>query len=117
MRNIVLDPRVGLLFLIPGSATTLRINGQAMISCNPDLLKSFAVEEKAPRSVIVITIATVYFQCARAILRAGLWNPERHINSSELPTPGEILAEMSGNTVGGAGYDAEWSGRAEKTMW
>lgn len=117
LRNIVSDPRVGLLFLIPGSGTTVRINGQARVSCDPDLLNSFAVEEKAPRSVIVITIDSIYFQCARAILRAGLWNPKRHVNGSDLPTPGQILSEMSGNTVGGADYDAEWSGRAEKTMW
>lgn len=117
LRNIVRDPRVALLFLIPGSGTTLRINGQARLSNDPELLQSFAVAGKSPRSVIVITIGSVYFQCARAVLRAGLWDPERHADPSDLPTPGQILAEMSDNAVGGADYDAEWSDRAAKTMW
>ncbi len=117
LRNIVRDPRIGLLFLIPGSGTTLRINGQARLSNDPELLQSFAVSEKAPRSVIIITIGSIYFQCARAVLRAGLWNPERHVNPTDLPTPGQILAEMSDNAVGGADYDDEWNSRAEKTMW
>lgn len=117
LRNIVRDPRVALLFLIPGSGTTLRVNGQARLSNDPELLQSFAVAGKAPRSVMVITIGSIYFQCARAVLRAGLWDPERHSDPSDLPTPGQILAEMSDNAVGGADYDAEWSDRAAKTMW
>lgn len=117
LRNIVRDPRVGLLFLIPGSGTTLRINGQARLSNDPELLQSFAIGGKAPRCVIVITIGSIYFQCARAILRADLWNPDRYVKSPDLPTPGQILAEMSDNAVCGSGYDAEWSNRAEKTMW
>lgn len=117
LRNIVRDPRVALLFLIPGSGTTLRINGRAALSVDPDLLASFAVEGKAPRSVIVVAIDTVYFQCARAIHRADLWNPERHVAPGALPSVGEILAAISDGRVGGAAYDAEWPERARKTMW
>ena len=117
LRNIVRDPRVGLLFLIPGVGNTLRVNGQAHLSVDPDLLDSFAVEDKAPRSVTVITVDTVYFQCARALVRSELWNPERHVDPRSLPSAGEILAALSDNRVGGTTYDREWPGRAAKTMW
>jgi len=117
LRNIVRDPRVGLLFLVPGVGNTLRVNGRAHLSVDPDLLESFAVEDKAPRSVTVITVDTVYFQCARALVRSELWNPERHVDPRSLPSAGEILAALSDNRVGGATYDREWPGRAAKTMW
>ncbi|HEY4165229.1 MAG TPA: pyridoxamine 5'-phosphate oxidase family protein [Reyranella sp.] len=117
LRNIVRDPRVGLLFLIPGVGNTLRVNGRAHLSVDPELLDSFAVEDKAPRSVTVVTVDTVYFQCARALVRSELWNPERHVDSRSLPSAGEILAALSDNRVGGATYDREWPGRAAKTMW
>src|SRR5690606_3070178 len=77
LKNIVRDGRVGLLFLVPGSGTTLRVNGRARLSADPALCASFAVDGQAPRTVAVIAIAAVYFQCARAIHRSGLWNPER----------------------------------------
>jgi PPOX class probable FMN-dependent enzyme len=117
LRNIVRDPRVGLLFLIPGAGNTLRVNGRAHLSVDPDLLESFAVEDKAPRSVTVIAVDTVYFQCARALVRSELWNPERHVDPRSLPSAGEILAALSDNRVGGVTYDREWPGRAAKTMW
>lgn len=117
LSNIVRDPRVGLLFLIPGSGTTLRVNGRAQLSIDADLCASFAVEEKAPRSVIVVAVETVYFQCARAIARSELWNPERHVDPAGLPTPGRILAALSEQRVGGEAYDKEWPGRAKASMW
>lgn len=117
LRNIVRDPRVGLMLLIPGSGNTLRLNGRARLRTDPDLLASFAVEGKAPRTVIEIAVEAVYFQCARAIVRAELWNPERHIDPKTIPSPGAILAEMSQNRVGGETYDREWPERAKKTMW
>jgi PPOX class probable FMN-dependent enzyme len=117
LRNIVRDPRVGLLFLIPGAGNTLRVNGRAHLSIDPDLLESFAVEDKTPRSVTVIAVDTVYFQCARALVRSELWNPERHVDPRSLPSAGEILAALSDNRVGGVTYDREWPGRAAKTMW
>lgn len=117
LRNIVRDERVALLFLIPGSGTTLRLNGTAHLSVDLDLLASFAVKGQAPRSVIVITIQRVYFQCARAIVRSELWNPDRHVDPASLPTPGDILAAMSEARVGGRAYDEEWPERAAKTMW
>lgn len=117
LRNIVRDPRVGLLFLIPGSGSTMRVNGRATVSVDPALLESLVKEGKAPRSVIVIKTDEVYFQCARAIVRSALWNPERHVDLKALPTPGDILETMSNAQVGGAQYDQEWPERARKSMW
>lgn len=117
LRNIVRDPRIGLLFLIPGSGTTLRVNGRAHLSADPALLGSFAVGGAAPRSVIVVAVEEIYFQCARAVLRAGLWDASRHAAPGSLPTPGQILATLSGGATGGEAYDREWPARAATTMW
>lgn len=117
LRNIVRDPRVALLFMIPGVGNTLRVNGRAHLSVEPALLASFAVEDKAPRSVMVMTVEAVYFQCARALVRSELWNPARHVDPRSLPSAGQILAALSQERVGGETYDREWAGRAAKTMW
>jgi uncharacterized protein len=117
LRNIVRDPRVALLFLIPGSGSTLRVNGHAQVSVDADLLASFKVDGKAPRTVIVMTVHEIYFQCARAIVRSDLWNPDKRVDPRTLPTPGKILAEMSQNRVGGESYDREWPERARQSLW
>jgi PPOX class probable FMN-dependent enzyme len=117
LKNIVRDGRVGLLFMVPGSGTTLRVNGRAELSIDPELTASFTVDGKAPRSVIVIRVEAVYFQCARAIHRSDLWNPAKHVDPKSLPTPGTILAAVSANRIGGESYDREWPERARKTMW
>ena len=117
LRNIVRDPRVALLFLIPGSGSTLRVNGRAQVSADPALLASFKMDGKAPRTVIVMTVGEIYFQCARAIVRSDLWNPDRHVDPTTLPTPGQILAEMSANRVGGEDYDRAWPERARQSLW
>ena len=117
LRNIVRDPRCAFLFLLPGSGTTFRANGRAHLSVDPHLLESFAVEGKAPRSVIVMAIDELYFQCARAIIRSELWNPARHLDPKSLPTPGEMLAAMTDDAVGGPAYDQAWPERARQTMW
>ncbi|WP_105416225.1 MULTISPECIES: pyridoxamine 5'-phosphate oxidase family protein [Neorhizobium] len=114
--NIVRDPRVALMFLVPGSNTTMRINGRAVISVEPALLESFEMDGRHPRSVTVITVNEVYFQCARALIRAELWNPEHFVDPKNLPTPGTLLkaakADFDRET-----YDREWPERAAKTMW
>ncbi|HEY9567266.1 MAG TPA: pyridoxamine 5'-phosphate oxidase family protein [Thalassobaculum sp.] len=117
LRNVVLDPRIGLLFLIPGSGTTLRVNGRAHLDTEPALLASFEMDGKPPRSVIVVAVEKVFFQCARAIIRSELWNPARHVDPKSLPTPGQILAALSENRVGGESYDREWPERAAKSLW
>lgn len=117
LRNIVRDPRVALLFLIPGSGNTLRLNGRAFVSADAELCNAFLMQGKAPRSVIVIEIDELYFQCARAIVRSELWNPERHIDPKALPTAGQILASMSAGELGGEAYDQAWPERARKSLW
>lgn len=117
LRNVIRDPRVGLMFLIPGIGNALRVNGRAAIDDDADLCASFAVDGKAPRTVMVIRVGEVYFQCARALIRSGLWRDEARIDPKTLPTPGQILAEMSEGRVGGESYDAAWAERAKQTMW
>lgn len=117
LRNIVRNPHVALLFLLPGSGNTLRINGRAHLSVDADLLQSFAVDGHPPRSVIVTEVDSIYFQCARAIVRAELWNPDRHIDPKDLPTPGQILADLTDNTLGGEDYDLTWPERAKASLW
>jgi PPOX class probable FMN-dependent enzyme len=116
LMNIVRDPRVALMFLVPGSNTAMRINGRAVISIEPGLLDRFEMDGRHPRSVTVISIGEVYFQCARALMRAELWNPERFVDPKALPTPGLLLkaakADFDQET-----YDREWAARAAKTMW
>lgn len=117
LRNIVRDPRVGLLFLIPGSGNTLRVNGRATLTIDRATRDSFAVEAQAPRCVIVVQIEEVYFQCARAILRSELWNPERHVDPDSVPSAGQILSNLTENRIGGDDYDREWPERAKKSLW
>lgn len=117
LKNVILDGRVGLLFLIPGSGTTLRVNGKARVVVDQALCESFTMEGKPARSVLVISIETVFFQCARAIRRSDLWNADKHVDPSTLPTPGDILGETSRGSIDGKAYDAEWPGRAKATMW
>jgi len=117
LRNIVCDPRIALLFLIPGSGSTLRVNSRAQVSVDPDVLISFEIDGKAPRTVVVMTVDEIYFQCARAIVRSDLWNPDKRVDPKTLPSPGQILAEMSENRVGGADYDRAWPERARQSLW
>ena len=117
LRNLVRDPRAALLFLIPGSGSTLRVNGRAIVTDDAALCDSFAVDGKPPRTVLVLTVDAVYFQCSRAIVRAELWNPERHVDANALPSPGRILADLTQERVGGEAYDKAWPERAKKSLW
>jgi uncharacterized protein len=117
LRNIVRDDRVALLFLIPGVNETLRINGRAKISVEPALLESFAVEEKAPRSVIVVSVERIYYQCAKALVRSKLWDPATQIPRDRLPSPGTMIEAMSKGAIDGAEYDRELPIRIPKQLW
>ena len=117
LRNIVHDPRVGLLFLIPGSGTTFRVNGRAAITDDAALRDSFAVDGKPPRTVLVVTVERCYFQCARAIVRSHLWDAAHHVDPADVPTPGQVLQRTSQGAIDSTTYDAEWPGRAAKSMW
>jgi uncharacterized protein len=117
LRNIVRDPRAALLFLLPGIVYSLRVNGRAHVTTDADLLASFEMGGKTPRSVVVMQVEAVYFQCGRALVRSALWNPDRHVEPKRLPTPGQILAALSEDRVGGDAYDRDWPERARQTLW
>src|SRR5205814_9254033 len=92
-------------------------NGRAHLCAESSLLSSFACDDKAPLSVTVVEVYSVYFRCARALGRSELWSPARHVDAKSLPSAGQILAALSQDRVGGESYDREWSGRAAKTLW
>lgn len=117
LRNIVRDPRVALLFMIPGIGNTLRINGRAEIRTDADLLQSFAMGNKLPRSVLKVTADRVYFQCPKAFVRSRLWDPKAQIARTELPSTGEILACLSAGAIDGVAYDASYPKRLEETIY
>ena len=117
LRNIVADPRVALLFLIPGVGETLRVNGTARITVAPELLACFAVDGKPPQCVIEIRVETVFFQCARAIQRSQLWAPLQADSRREVPTPGAILSALTDAAFDGAAYDRELPARQRATLY
>jgi uncharacterized protein len=117
LKNIILDGRIALLFLIPGFTMTLRVNGRAHLTTDSELLESFVMEGKLPRSVMVIEVETVFFQCARALVRSDLWNPDKFIDPRNLPTSGQILAALSEGRCGGEEYDRAWPERARASLW
>lgn len=114
LRDIVQDGRVALLFLVPGTDTTVRVNGRAVLTDDAALCRSFEQRGKHPTTVIVVTVAEVYTQCAKALMRSGLWGRD---DSAGLPTVGEILADMSNGVDGGAEYDANYTEYAKSRMW
>ena len=114
LRNIVADGRVSLMFMIPGSNNVIRVNGTAKVSVDPSLIDTFARGNLAPRSVIVVQIAEVYSQCARALLRSGTWTVGD--DSAGLPSVGDMLKDVEAG-FDGQSYDALWGDRAAETMW
>lgn len=114
LRNIVSDGRVALAFFVAGSNTVMRVNGTAVVSADPAVTGQFEQDRKHPRTVIVVTIAEVYAQCARALMRSGLWTGGD--TSAGLPSMGEMLAEAKAG-FDGASYDADWDKRAKESMW
>jgi uncharacterized protein len=115
LRNIVRDGRVSLMFLIPGANNALRINGTARLTADAAFRAGFDRQGKQPRSVIVIRIAEVYSQCARALIRSGLWTSGDL--SQGLPSVGDMLREITEGRIDGSAYDADWPGRAAQTLW
>ncbi|MGZ3183945.1 MAG: hypothetical protein ACXU8N_16020 [Telluria sp.] len=101
----------------PHIVTDLAANGRAVIDIDPALLARFAVDGKAPRSVLRIAVEKVFFQCSRAVLRARLWDPGSHVERSALPSTGAMLAALSNGEVGGQQYDDELAERVRTTMY
>ena len=117
MRNLVRDPRIALLFLIPGIGETLRVNGRAAISVDPDLLQSFAIGGKLPRAVMVVTVERIYFHCSKAIVRSKLWSESTKVERASLPSTGTIIAELSNGKFGGESYDREAPARIQAELY
>jgi PPOX class probable FMN-dependent enzyme len=117
LRNILSNPHVALLFLIPGIGETLRVNGTAEISIHPELMARFAHKNKAPRSVLVIHIESVFFQCSRALIRSELWNSEKQLQRSALPSTGQMLAAVTDERIDAETYDRELPPRLKATLY
>lgn len=119
LRNLVADPRVGLIFLVPGSELEVRVRGTAVISADPDLLNPLAVKETAPVTALVVTVHKVYFQCARAVKRSRLWDEQSRRSRDELPTAGQLARETGAFTsdAAAAEYDAGLEARQRATLY
>ncbi len=117
LRNLVIDPRISLLFLIPGVGETLRVNGRAVINVDPALCRSFAMGDKLPRSVIVVTAERVYFQCPKAVVRSRLWDPSRHVDRRSLPSSGQILAAIRPGEIDAEALDRAYPERLKQTIY
>ena len=117
LRNIIGNPHVALLFLIPGVGETLRVNGRALISTDPALLERFAMDGRLPRSVIVVRVDTVFFQCSRAIWRSKLWDATQHLDRAALPSLGTIISDISESRVEQESYDAGLYERLKSSLY
>ena len=117
LRNIVADPRISLLFLIPGCGETIRISGRAAITIDPALCASFVHAGKTPRSVIVVTVECCFYQCSKAIVRSRLWDPQTWTDRRSLPTPGTILAGITKGALGGPEHDRTAPERLKATIY
>jgi len=113
LRNIIRDPRIALMFMVTGSRSTMRVNGRAHLSDDPDLIARFEVKGRHPVCVIVVKIDEVYSQCPKAFIRSDFWTAE----TPEVPSPGDMLADASSGKHGGAEYDARYDDYAKETMW
>ncbi|MDN5750742.1 MAG: pyridoxamine 5'-phosphate oxidase family protein, partial [Pseudonocardia sp.] len=117
LRNIVVDGRVGLLFLVPGVDVTLRVNGTAELSTDEELCESLAVRGKPPTTVVVVATTAVYTQCPRALVRSRLWDAGRHRDPAELPSTGQIMAAITEGRFDGAAYDRVYPERLRQTLY
>lgn len=122
LKNILFDPRIGMLFLIPGYGETLRVNGVASLSGDPELCRRFETAGKLPACVIMVTVESVYFQCSRAVVRAELWNPAKHVARGVVPSAGTILRDITARdaaveTFDGEAYDKALPERVKATLY
>jgi PPOX class probable FMN-dependent enzyme len=115
--NVVHDPRVALIFFVPGVNETLRINGRAEISTDPALCQRFAVRGKAPKTVMVVHVQEAFVHCARALVRSDLWNPERFVERSCLPSMGEMLEAHTRGAVAASDYDSQFEQNLATTLY
>jgi PPOX class probable FMN-dependent enzyme len=117
LKNIVRDPRVSLLFLVPGIGETFRVIGTATISTDPALTGGFVFAGKTPRAVIIVSVERCYTQCSKALVRSKLWDASRHLPRNALPSMGTILAAITGGKEGGEEYDRAYPARLKETIY
>jgi uncharacterized protein len=116
-RNIVRDPRVALMFMIPGCGEVLRVIGRAAISVDPELCAQFVLHGKTPKVVLVVTVERAYYQCPKALVRSQLWNPSTWLDRKALPTSGKILNEITGGKHDADKHDREYPERLKATIY
>jgi PPOX class probable FMN-dependent enzyme len=117
LENILLNPSVGLLFLIPGMNETLRINGDARITVDADLRERLAVDGKQPQSVVVVSVKAAYMHCAKAFMRSELWKPDSWYDRATLPTLGQILSDQMAHAETVDDFDRSLDEAYSKTLW
>jgi uncharacterized protein len=117
LRNLVRDPRVALMFMIPGCGEVIRVIGKAAISTDPELCAQFVMQGKAPKVMLVVTVERVYYQCPKALVRSKLWDPATWIDRKSLPTSGKILAEITGGKQDADKHDREYPERLKATIY
>jgi len=117
LRNLVKNPAVGLLFLIPGVNESFRVNGEAVISRDPALTEQFVMQGQAPRTVIVVKVKEAYIQCSRALVRSDLWNPAKHAAPGTLPSMGTVMAKHTCGFVEAKAFDEEAKVRVPATLY
>lgn len=117
LRNLMEDPRISLLFLVPGVGETMRINGRADLVNDPALCESFAMDGKIPATVIVVTVERIYFQCQKALARSKVWDPAIQIDRSELPSTGTMIAALSEDEFDGDAYDEGYPAHMARTIY
>jgi PPOX class probable FMN-dependent enzyme len=117
LRNIIVEPHLALLFVVPGVGETLRVNGRGRISNDPALLESFAVDGKLPRTVLLVDVDAVYFHCSKALARSRLWDPTRHVERSRLPSAGAIHKRLNGESFDARAYDLELVERLRTSLY
>ena len=116
-RNIVRDPRVALMFMIPGCGEVIRVVGTAAISADPELCAQFVLHGKTPKVVLIVTVERVYYQCPKALVRSQLWEPSTWVDRKTLPTPGKILAEITHGQHDAERHDREYPARLLATIY
>jgi uncharacterized protein len=117
LHNLVRNPKIGLLFLVPGVNETFRVNGEAVISRDPALTDQFVMQGKAPRTVIVVTVKEAYIQCSRALVRSDIWNPAKHALPGTVPSMGTVMAKHTCGFVDAKAFDEEAKDRVPATLY
>lgn len=117
LRNVIREPHLALLFVVPGVGETLRVNGRGRITADPEWLQQFEVDGKLPRTVLIVDVDAVYFHCSKAVARSKLWDPTHHIERTRLPSTGEILRRLSGPSFDAQAYDRDLPERVRTSLY